>query len=73
MKIHLWFEFLTAVKAWIMVFWIVTPGRLVGGYQYFGGTHRLHFQGSSDMLLTIYNTTRRHSTKDHSSQGSAVI
>jgi hypothetical protein len=31
---------------WIVVFWIVTPCSLVGAYQRFGGTYRLHLQGS---------------------------
>jgi hypothetical protein len=29
----------------IAVFWVVTPCCLVGGYQRFRGTYRLHFQG----------------------------
>jgi hypothetical protein len=28
----------------IVVFWVVTPGRLVGGYQRFEGTYRLYLQ-----------------------------
>jgi hypothetical protein len=33
-----------AVKMWIMVFWVVTPYTLVGGYQNFGDMNCLYFQ-----------------------------
>jgi hypothetical protein len=39
------FEVLTAVKMLIVVFWVVTPCSLVGGYQRLGGTYSFHFQG----------------------------
>jgi hypothetical protein len=32
------FEVFTAVKMWIVGYWIVTPCSLVGGYQRFGGS-----------------------------------
>jgi hypothetical protein len=41
---HQIFEVLTAVKISIVVFWVVTPCSLVGGYQLLGGTYRLHIQ-----------------------------
>jgi hypothetical protein len=41
---HIRFEVLTAVKMSILVFWDVTPRRLVGGYHRFGGTNCLHVQ-----------------------------
>jgi hypothetical protein len=44
----------------IVVFWLVTPSVLVGGYQRFGGTYRLHLQGGNHI-----KTTRRHSREDH--------
>jgi hypothetical protein len=36
------FEILAAVKISIVVFWVVTPCGLIGGYQHFGGMYRLH-------------------------------
>jgi hypothetical protein len=39
----------------------VTPCSLVGGYQCFGGTNRLHLQG--DMVFRV--TTWRHNPEDH--------
>jgi hypothetical protein len=38
-------DVLTAAKIWTVVFWVVTPCNLVGGYQRFGGTYRAHLQG----------------------------
>jgi hypothetical protein len=38
------YEVLRAVQI-IMFFWIITPSGLVGGYQQFGDTYYLHFQG----------------------------
>jgi hypothetical protein len=38
-------EVLTAVKMLMFVFWVMTPFRLVGRYQRFGGTYCLHLQG----------------------------
>jgi hypothetical protein len=29
----------------VVIFWLVTPCFLVGGYRHFGGTYRLHLQG----------------------------
>jgi hypothetical protein len=29
----------------VVVFWVVMPYGLIGGYQRFGGTYRLHLQG----------------------------
>jgi hypothetical protein len=39
------FEVLTAVKTSMLVFWLVTPNRLAGKYQRFGGIYCLHLQG----------------------------
>jgi hypothetical protein len=38
------FEVLTAVKMLMVVFWVVTPCGLVGGYQHFRGTYCLYIQ-----------------------------
>jgi hypothetical protein len=38
-----------------VVFWVLRPCSLLGGYQRFGGT-----------LVTTYKTTRRHNPVDHS-------
>jgi hypothetical protein len=38
------FEVLTVVKMTMLFFWVVTPCRLVGRYQRFGGTCCLHLQ-----------------------------
>jgi hypothetical protein len=32
-------------KMLIMIFWVVKPRGLIGGYQHFRRTYRLHFQG----------------------------
>jgi hypothetical protein len=32
------------VEIWIVVFWVVTPCSIVGGYQPFRRTYRLHFK-----------------------------
>jgi hypothetical protein len=42
------FEIFTAVKMWIVVFWVVTLYSIVGDYQHFRGTYNLHFQGRSE-------------------------
>jgi hypothetical protein len=34
-----------------VVFWVVTPCCVVGGYQRFGGSYRLHLQGDLDNHL----------------------
>jgi hypothetical protein len=41
------FETFTAVKIWVVVFWVMTPCSPVGGYQRFDGTYVVHFQGRS--------------------------
>jgi hypothetical protein len=41
---YLSFGALTAVIAQILVFWVVTPSSLVGGYRSFGGKCCLHLQ-----------------------------
>jgi hypothetical protein len=41
------FEVLTAVKTFILFFWVVTQCRLIGGYQRFGETYCHHLQGWS--------------------------
>jgi hypothetical protein len=33
------FKVPTAVKTQMVVFWVVTPYKLVSGYHYFGGTY----------------------------------
>jgi hypothetical protein len=37
----------------VLIFWVVTPCGLVGGYQCFGGTYFLCLQGSN-LILYIY-------------------
>jgi hypothetical protein len=57
----------------MVVFWVVTPCGLVGGYQHFGGTYSLHLRGelkpevirSSKKLVTPYETTQHHNPEDH--------
>jgi hypothetical protein len=39
------FGVLTAVRITIMLFWVVTPCRLVGRYESFGETYFLHLNG----------------------------
>jgi hypothetical protein len=39
------FEVITAVKMPIVIYWIVTPCGLAGGYQRLGGICHLHLQG----------------------------
>jgi hypothetical protein len=36
---------LTMVKMLVLLFWVVAPCGLVGGYKCFRGTHCLHLQG----------------------------
>jgi glucan phosphoethanolaminetransferase (alkaline phosphatase superfamily) len=36
------FEVFTEVKIWIVVFWVMTPRNLLGGYHCFGGTCHHH-------------------------------
>jgi hypothetical protein len=43
-------EVLTAVKTLMAVFWDVTLWGLVGWYQRFGGTYRLHHQGEVSVM-----------------------
>jgi hypothetical protein len=43
--LYLRFQVHMAVKMSMLVFWVVTPCGLVGRYQRFGGTYRLHLQG----------------------------
>jgi hypothetical protein len=38
----------------MFVFWVMTPFRLVGRYQRFGGTYCLHLQGWSSFLLKCW-------------------
>jgi hypothetical protein len=38
-------EVLTAMKALMLVFWVVKQCGLVGKYQCFGGTYCFHLQG----------------------------
>jgi hypothetical protein len=67
LNIHLTFDVLTAVKMSIVVFRVLTPCDLVGGYQCFGGTYRLHLQGDDggDTLLSFRfkYSTQRHVLK----------
>jgi hypothetical protein len=39
------------VKIYIVIFWVVTPYNLVGGYKRFGETCFLHLQGRSDSVM----------------------
>jgi hypothetical protein len=41
------FEFLMAIKMWILVFWVVIACRILGGYQCFEGMHCIHVQDRS--------------------------
>jgi hypothetical protein len=41
---------LAAVTDQTVVFWVVTPCRLVGGYKHFGGTCCLHLQSRSEWV-----------------------
>jgi hypothetical protein len=41
----MWNEVHTVVKMSMLVFWVMTPCRLVGGHQHFGETYCLHLQG----------------------------
>jgi hypothetical protein len=53
----------------IVIFWIVTPCRLVGGYQRFGdSTMKMEAILFSETLVTTYTTTRRHNSEDHNLQ-----
>jgi hypothetical protein len=63
------FEIFTAMKIWIVVFWVVTLCSLGDGYQRFGGVYRLHLQGtikmeailsSKPILVTTHKITRYH-------------
>jgi 1,4-dihydroxy-2-naphthoate octaprenyltransferase len=40
------FEFLTALKMLMLVFWVLTPYGLTGSYQHFGGTSSGHEDNS---------------------------
>jgi hypothetical protein len=42
-------EVFIKVKMWTIVFQVMTPCSLVGGYQHFGGTYHLHLE--SDVSL----------------------
>jgi hypothetical protein len=71
------FYIFTAVKMWIVVFWVVTLHSIVGDYQNFRGTYNLYLQGrnegnyssedasSSKMLVTIYKMTWHHNPETH--------
>lgn len=48
------FEVFTAVKMWIVVFWVVAPCSIVGGYLRFGGKYRRHLQDKRSFLIRIY-------------------
>jgi hypothetical protein len=59
------FQVVTAVKMSISVFWIVTPGGLVGKYQLFGGTYCLHLQALcfSEILVSTCESTQCYKQK----------
>jgi hypothetical protein len=47
-------EVFTAVKISIVVFWVVTPCSIVGGYMRFGGTCLLHPEGRfTTLVITV--------------------
>jgi hypothetical protein len=48
---------------YMVVFWFVTPCRLVCGYQRFGGTYYFHFQGP-ETLVPTYKSRWRHNPED---------
>jgi hypothetical protein len=55
-----------------VVFWIVAPCSVVDGYQRFGGPYCPYLQGrsdgvawSSETLVSIGHTTRRHNPENH--------
>jgi hypothetical protein len=47
------YEFLTAVKIQVEVFWVVTPSSVVVGYQRSRGPYWLHLDNSEDIDLKI--------------------
>jgi hypothetical protein len=63
------FEVLTAEKMSIMVFWVVTPCVLVGGYQRLAlFALKKEAMRSSETLVTPYKTSRRHNPEGHDRQ-----
>jgi hypothetical protein len=50
----------------ILFFWVVTPCRLVGRYQRFGGTTALKMKAvcSSETLASTYKSAWHHNTED---------
>jgi hypothetical protein len=62
-------EVFAAVKISTVVLWVMIPCRLVGGCQRFGGIYCLRLQEegcsiSHKVLVTSYQTTRRHEPED---------
>jgi hypothetical protein len=54
-------QVLAAVKVQIMVFWVVAPCSLVGGFKRFGGTYCLHLQSRSKVqAIRSYETLLNH-------------
>jgi hypothetical protein len=50
----------------MMLFWVLTPCRLVGRYQRFGETHCLHLQGGQDVSpKRWYVPTSLHGVTTH--------
>jgi hypothetical protein len=54
----------------MVVFWVVTPCILVGGYQCFGGRYRLSLHFIMKMAAvcsseTLVTTVQRHNPQDH--------
>jgi hypothetical protein len=58
-------EVLKAMKTSVMVFWVMTPCRLVDGHQHFDENNWPHPQP--------YKSTRRHNAKDHHAHGELLL
>jgi hypothetical protein len=60
------FEVFTVIQIWFVVFWVMMPHGLIGGYQCFGVTYSLHLQVTlklkvthfSEMLVTYFRLCR---------------
>jgi hypothetical protein len=62
-------EVLMAVKTLILIFWVVTPCKLLGRYQHFGGIYCLYPQDLSpenrgNILVSTYKSTWHNNPED---------